>query len=63
MSNTRRRQRAALKRGLFREEFRECEAERLGDPGDVHKRDVAQPAFDAADVRSVNASFLGEDFL
>jgi hypothetical protein len=54
---------SSAKLGLFREELREGEAERLGDACDVHERDVAESAFDAANVRPVNASFLGQQFL
>ena len=66
MSNTGSRQTSnEQRRGeeLFCEQFREGEAERLGDAGDVHERDVSESAFDAADVGPMDTGFLGQHFL
>jgi hypothetical protein len=64
MSNMRRRQSDAESGAeLLSEEVSQAEAECFGDPGDVHERDVAQAAFDATDVGSMDASLLGEGFL
>ena len=48
---------------LLGEEFRQGEAERLGDPRDVHQGDIPQTTFNATDVGPMDARFLGECFL